>query len=316
MANPVPEIQEPLLKPGNNPGKQLRQLLQAGKTLPTPGAFNAMCAKIIEHVGFPAVYVSGAGISNGLGGYPDVGLMDHSEMTRMSGYIARSTRLPTIADADTGFGEAINVYRAVQTYQREGLAGVHIEDQVFPKRCGHLSGKEVIPVSQMQAKIQAAVQARTNPDFLIIARVDSKAVYGYDDALNRSRQYLDAGAEMIFPEALTTPAEFQQFAADLRSTHPNAWLLANMTEFGQTPMISLSEFEAFGYNMVIYPMTAFRLMMKTIEDGLRQLMSDGSQEKLLSQMTSRADLYKLLHYTDYEQLDQCLVPHQFSGSSC
>ena len=298
---------EALLTPAPHKAASLRQLLQSGKTLPVPGAFNAICAKIIESIGFPLVYVSGAGLNNGLVGYPDIGMLTLSEMVQASGYIARSVQIPTIADADTGFGEAINVYRTVQEYEREGLAGIHIEDQVFPKRCGHLGGKQVISMEEMCLKVQAAKKARQNPDFLLIARVDSKAVNGYDDSLKRAIAYVKAGADMIFPEALQTPDEFQQFATDFKSACPSAYLLANMTEFGKTPLIALQDFERFGYNMVIYPMTAFRLMMKAVEDGLRQVLTDGTQAGLIDRMTTRQALYDLIHYDAYEALDKTLT---------
>ncbi len=296
-----------LLTPTLNKPSRLKELITEGKALPVPGAFNAICAKIIESVGFPAVYVSGAGLNNGVGGYPDIGMMTLPEMAKESGYIARAVNIPAIADADTGFGEAINVYRTVQEYEREGLSGIHIEDQVFPKRCGHVGGKQVIPAREMVQKIRAAVRARQNPDFLIIARVDSKAVHGFDDALERACQYMDAGADMIFPEAMETPDEFQHFAERLHRAHPQAYLLANMTEFGKTPMIPLQDFERFGYNMVIYPMTAFRIMMKSMEEAMSQLLSEGSQAGLLDKMTTRKALYELIHYESYESLDSSLA---------
>lgn len=301
-------MEEALLHPtcANAKRKTLRALLSQNRALPTPGAFNAMAAKLIEQADFPVVYVSGAGLNNGVAGYPDIGMLTLTEMAQLSGYIARATHLPTLADVDTGFGEAMNVFRTVQLYEQEGLAGVHLEDQVFPKRCGHIAGKAVIDSDAMVQKIKAAVAAKTDPDFLIIARVDSKAVYGYDDALSRARAYLDAGAEMIFPEALNTPDEFKQFAADLRTTHPDSWLLANMTEFGKTPIIGLNDFEAWGYNIVIYPMTLFRLMTQCLKDSLAKLKADGSQDALISQMTPRAQLYTDLHYEQYTAFDASL----------
>jgi len=296
---------EALLKPEPNKPARLRELLAQG-TVAMPGAFNAISAKIVENVGFSAMYISGAGISNGVGGYPDIGFMTASEMATQAGYIARSVNIPAIADADNGYGEAINVFRTVQDYERQGLSGLHLEDQVIPKRCGHLDGKQVISVENMREKISAARQARINPDFLIIARVDSKAVNGFDDAVKRASSYMDAGADMIFPEALTTRDEFAEFARQVKAP-----LLANMTEFGKTPYISVSEFEALGYNIVIFPMTAFRIMMKAVEDGMRLLKAEGTQTGLLDRMTSREDLYRLIHYQEYERLDATLA-NQFS----
>jgi methylisocitrate lyase len=297
---------EALLKPETNKPARLRELLKQG-TVAMPGAFNAISAKIIEQVGFEALYVSGAGLSNGVGGYPDIGFMTATEMAAQAGYIARSVNIPAIADADNGYGEAVNVFRTVQEYERQGLSGLHIEDQVIPKRCGHLDGKQVVSVENMREKIAAAVQARVNPDFLIIARVDSKALYGFDDAVKRANSYLDAGADMIFPEALNTREEFAEFARQVKAP-----LLANMTEFGKTPYLTLQEFERFGYNIVIFPMTAFRIMMKAVEDGMRTLRQEGTQQPLLERMTSREDLYKLIHYQDYERLDATLAT-QFSA---
>ena len=296
---------EALLQPEPNKPSQLRALLAQG-TVMMPGAFNAISAKIVEEVGFSALYVSGAGISNGVGGYPDIGFMTATEMATQAGYIARSVNIPAIADGDNGYGEAVNVFRTVQEYERQGLSGLHLEDQVIPKRCGHLDGKQVISVEHMREKIAAAVQARLNPDFLIIARVDSKAVYGFDEAVSRAQAYLDAGADMIFPEALNTRDEFEEFARQIKAP-----LLANMTEFGKTPYLTVKEFERFGYNIVIFPMTAFRIMMKAVEDSLRVLKAEGTQASLLERMTSREDLYRLIHYQAYETLDATLAT-QFS----
>jgi len=300
---------EALLKPEPNKPSRLRALLEQG-TVVMPGAFNAITAKIVQDIGFSAMYISGAGISNGVAGYPDIGFMSATEMATQAGYTARSVQIPAIADADNGYGEAVNVFRTVQEYERQGLSGLHLEDQVIPKRCGHLDGKQVISVEHMREKVAAAVQARVNPDFLIIARVDAKAVYGFDDAVKRAHAYLDAGADMIFPEALTTPEEFEEFAKQVKAP-----LLANMTEFGKTPYLTVQEFERFGYNMVIFPMTAFRIMMKAVEDSLRVLKQEGTQVSLLERMTSRADLYRLIHYQDYEQLDATLATQFSSGPS-
>lgn len=302
-------MSEALLHPQPNKPARLRELMAQG-TVAMPGAFNAISAKIAEEVGFSALYVSGAGISNGVGGYPDIGFMTASEMATQAGYIARSVNIPAIADADNGYGEAVNVFRTVQEYERQGLSGLHIEDQVIPKRCGHLDGKQVISVENMREKIAAARQARLDPDFLLIARVDSKAVNGFDDAVKRANAYMDAGADMIFPEALNTREEFAEFARQVKCP-----LLANMTEFGKTPCIPVSDFEAMGYTIVIFPMTAFRIMMKAVEDGLRVLKQEGTQAGLLDRMTSRQDLYRLIHYQDYENLDATLATQFSKGLS-
>jgi methylisocitrate lyase len=301
-------MSEALLNPQPNKPASLRALMKQG-TIAMPGAFNAISAKIIEDVGFSALYVSGAGISNGVGGYPDIGFMTATEMATQAGYIARSVNIPAIADADNGYGEAVNVFRTVQEYERQGLSGLHLEDQVIPKRCGHLDGKQVISTENMREKIAAAREARINPDFLLIARVDSRAVNGFDDAVKRANAYMEVGADMIFPEALNTPEEFAEFARQVKAP-----LLANMTEFGKTPYLSLSEFESMGYAIVIFPMTAFRIMMKAVEDGMRLLREEGTQSGLLSRMTSRQDLYRLIHYQEYEKLDTSLI-NQFSAGT-
>jgi len=301
------KIQGVMLQAPENKPKKLAALINSGKTFALPGAFNAVSARIIEREGFPAVYVSGAGVSNGVAGYPDIGLMTATEMAEQAGYIARSVSIPAIADADNGYGEAINVYRTVQDYERQGLSGLHLEDQSIPKRCGHLDGKKLIDPNHMVEKIAAALAARQNPDFLIIARVDSRAVLGFDDAVARANRYLDAGAQMIFPEALTTPEEFSEFAKQVPGK-----LIANMTEFGKTPYLSVSEFESLRYAIVLFPLTAFRIMMKSVTDSMRVLKAAGSQVNLLNQMTPRTELYDLLCYQDYEQLDATLA-HQYSS---
>lgn len=293
---------EALLKPASNKPARLRELIASGRAVPAPGAFNAICAKIVEDLDFPMMYVSGAGISNGVGGYPDIGFMTATEMAANAGYAARAVNVPAIADADNGYGEAVNVFRTVQMYEREGLSGIHIEDQVMPKRCGHLSGKQVISEEAMAEKVAAACEARQNADFTVIARVDSRAVHGFDDAVRRANRYVAAGADMIFPEALRTREEFAEFARQVEAP-----LLANMTEFGKTDYISLQEFEGLGYNIVIFPMTAFRVMMKAVRDTLEILKEEGTQQGFLDRMATREELYRLIHYQDYEQLDTTLA---------
>ncbi|MBY0449195.1 MAG: isocitrate lyase/phosphoenolpyruvate mutase family protein [Cyanobacteria bacterium] len=297
---------EALLQKTSDKPARLRERLKQKKALAAPGAFNAITAKIIESIGYELVYVSGAGLNNGVAGYPDIGMLSLSEMVQFSGYIASAVSIPTIADADTGFGEAIQVFRTVKAYENAGLSGIHLEDQVFPKRCGHLGGKQVIATEAMCEKIRAAVAARSNPEFLLIARVDSRAVYGLEDAISRSLSYIEAGADMIFTEAMETEADFAQISQAIKTRYPNAGLLANMTEFGKSPLLPIQTLESWGYDIVIYPMTAFRLMMKTVADGLSAVLTAGTQEPLLAQMTHRKDLYRLIHYDDYEALDKQL----------
>jgi methylisocitrate lyase len=257
-----------------------------------PGAFNAAVARQIERAGFPAVYISGAGLANATAGVPDIGLLSRDEVARLAGYIAQAVKIPALVDADTGFGGPNEVAKTVRTFERLGLAGLHLEDQVFPKRCGHLGGKEIVPVSVMMAKIRAAVRARRDEDFLIVARTDARAVEGFDAAVERAKNYLAAGADAIFPEALESPREFRSFAARFRGET----LLANMTEFGKSPLLAARELAAMGYRLVIFPQSAFRVSMRATERCLRDLKRRGTQRAWLKQMQTRQELYELLEY--------------------
>jgi methylisocitrate lyase len=253
-----------------------------------PGAFNAGIARLVERAGFSAVYVSGAGLANGAGGVPDIGLLGLDEVAQLAGYVARAVQIPAVVDADTGFGDPS---KTVQRFEEIGVAGMHLEDQVFPKRCGHLGGKELVPVAEMAAKVRAAAKARKDKDFLIIARTDARAVKGFDAAVERAKLYLEAGADAIFPEALQTPAEFKKFAKEVRVP-----LMANMTEFGKSPLLSVKQLEAMGYRMAIFPMTAFRVAMKAVKGCLKDLKRRGTQRGWLERMQTRAELYDLLDY--------------------
>lgn len=257
-----------------------------------PGAFNALSAKMIEREGFSAIYLSGAVLAGSVGGVPDVGLMTLTEARDHAAHVAGATSIPILMDADTGFGEGpFNVVRTVKTLESVGVSGIHIEDQVFPKRCGHLEGKTLIPAEEMCEKIAAASAAKTSPDFLLIARTDARSVAGYDEAVRRARMYLDAGADGIFPEALEDRGEFARFAKDVDTI-----LLANMTEFGKTPLLTADEFGEMGYNLVIYPVTLQRLVIRTVERALRILKAERTQSSLMDQMQTRAELYDLLNY--------------------
>ncbi len=275
----------------SQPSTKLRRALRQGCVL-MPGAFNAAVARQVEQAGFPAVYISGAGLANATAGLPDIGLLSLEEVARLAGYIARAVHIPALVDADTGFGGPADVARAVRTFERLGLAGLHIEDQVFPKRCGHLSGKQVVSVREMTAKIRAAIRARRNQDFLIVARTDARAVEGFEGALRRAQRSLEAGADAIFPEALESAAEFRDFARQLRG----ALLLANMTEFGKSPLLSAGRLAKWGYRMVIFPLTAFRVSMRASEACLRELKRRGTQRNWLARMQTRQELYRLLGY--------------------
>jgi methylisocitrate lyase len=264
-----------------------------------PGAFNALVAKIAERMGFPAVYLSGGALSAGWAGLPDVGLLSQTEFAAQAAVLARATALPVLCDADTGFGEALNVERTVRLYEEAGAAGLHLEDQVMPKRCGHLSGKALVDSQTMSAKIRAAVAARRDPDFVIVARTDARGVEGFDAAVRRADEYLAAGADMIFPEALESVEEFARFAQAVKAP-----LLANMTEFGKSPLIAFDKLAVMGYRGVLYPLTPFRAAMRAAEHALATLRQHGTQEALLDQMQSRAELYELLGYTDWEARDR------------
>lgn len=276
---------------------RLRALL-ADHTVVMPGAFNALSARAIEKAGFEAIYLSGATLANGLLGVPDVGLTTLSEATLHGTRCAAVTTVPIISDADTGFGGSENAARTVQDFERAGLAGLHLEDQEFPKRCGHLSGKSLVPENEFVEKIAAAAAARRDPNFLIIARTDARGVSNYDDAVARAHAYLKAGADAIFPEALKDKEEFARFARDLTPAGAKGpgLLLANMTEFGQTPYLSVDEFAALGYRMVIFPVTLMRCAMKAVERALIELRHKGTQRHFLDQMQTRQELYDLLGY--------------------
>jgi methylisocitrate lyase len=275
-----------------------RAALASGQLLRFPGAPNPLSAVLIEEVGFEGVYVSGAVVSADLG-LPDVGLTTATEVARRGQEIARVTSLPLLVDADTGFGQPLNLARTIQTFEDSGIAGCHIEDQINPKRCGHLAGKEVVPTDEMVRRITAAVGARRDAGFVICARTDARAIEGVASTVERVRAYVDAGADMVFPEALESEAEYET----LRSA-TDVPILANMTEFGKTPLLDAARLEALGVNVVIYPVTLFRLAMGAIERGLRVLSSSGSQRDVVSEMQTRDRLYELVDYRGYEVFDE------------
>lgn len=280
-----------------SPGARLRAAWSE-QPIMIPGAFNALTARLAERLGFKAVYLSGGALSAGWAGLPDIGLLSLAEFAEQAAVLARSTSLPLLCDADTGFGEAINVERTVRLYEEAGAAGLHIEDQILPKRCGHLSGKGLVDAATMTAKIRAAKAARRDPDFVIIARTDARSVEGFDAAIRRASTYRDAGADMIFPEALESPEEFGRFARSVQSP-----LIANMTEFGRSPLLPFNQLADLGYRAVLYPLTAFRAAMRAAEQTLTILRDAGTQAGLLEKMQSRAELYDLLSYTDWERKD-------------
>ena len=263
----------------------------AARTVPMPGAINALSARLIEQRGFEAIYVSGAVLANSVGGVPDIGLMTLSESVANCASIARVTTLPIIADADTGYGGPECAFRTVRALESVGVSGIHLEDQEFPKRCGHLEGKALVSIEEFCEKIAAACEAKASEDFLLIARTDARGVTDYDDAVCRAHAYLEAGADAIFPEALHTEEELKRFADDVDTI-----LLANMTEFGKTPYLSVEQFGELGYNIVIFPVTLQRAAMKAMEEVLSTIRETGSQEDQLPNMQTREELYDLLKY--------------------
>ena len=270
--------------------KRLRELITKGAVI-LPGVPNAAMARQVKRAGFDAVYISGAGMANATAGMPDIGLLTMTEVVRLAGYIANAVTIPAIVDADTGFGGAENVARTIKELEKAGLAGCHIEDQEFPKRCGHLAGKSLVDLEEMAGKIKAAVAARRDSNFMIIARTDARAVEGFDRAVERAGEYLAAGADAIFPEALQSAEEFRDFAKEI-----DLPLLANMTEFGKSPLLTFEQLAAFGYRLVIFPQSAFRVSMRASEKFFAALKKTGTQSDWIDRMQTRQELYELLEY--------------------
>jgi methylisocitrate lyase len=283
--------------PPISPGRKLRDTW-ANAPVCVPGVFSPFVAKIAERLGFPACYLSGGALSATLG-LPDIGLVTLSEFITEAQRITTATSLPLISDADTGFGESLNVERTVTLFEAAGVAGIHLEDQQLPKRCGHLSGKSLVTAEEMAAKIRAAVATRRDPDFVLIARTDARGVNGFDDAVRRAKLYRDAGADAIFPEAMESIDEFARFAQELKCP-----LLANMTEFGKSPLLDAKQLGELGYTMVLYPLTAFRSAMRAAEETLMEVIANGHQRNRIPTMMTRAELYDHLGYTGYEERDR------------
>ena len=276
---------------------KLRERLASGELLRFPGAFNPLSARMIERKGFDGVYISGAVLAADLG-LPDIGLTTLTEVAGRGKQIARMTELPAIIDADTGFGEPMNVARSVQEFEDAGLAGLHIEDQVNPKRCGHLDGKVVVDENTAIKRIRAAVDARRDPNFLIMARTDIRAAEGLDAAIARAKKLVDAGADAIFPEAMRDLGEFEAMRAAI-----DVPLLANMTEFGKSELFSVQQLAVVGMNMVIWPVSMLRLAMGATERGLDELIEVGQLSGKLDEMQHRADLYAEIDYEGYTHFD-------------
>jgi methylisocitrate lyase len=280
------------------PGEQLRDLI-VDSTIQIPGAPSALVARMIERAGFNAMYLSGAAFSAGVLGLPDVGLFTLTELAQQTAYLTRASALPLIVDADTGFGEALNVERTVIELETAGAAAIQLEDQQLPKRCGHLAGKSLVEPEAMCAKLRAAAAARQDTSLVLIARTDARGVTDLADAIERSKRYLDSGADWVFPEALLSKDEFEQFARAI-----DAPLVANMTEFGKSPLLTLEELAELGYSAVLYPVTLLRVAMKATEAALNFLAADGTQQELLDLMQTRDELYDLLDYKYFEERDR------------
>ncbi len=286
--------------PSEPAGVRFRALLERPQILRMPGAHNGIAALQAARAGFEALYLSGAGMSSSMG-LPDLGVITIDEVCFFIRQVARSSGLPVLVDGDTGYGEALNVMHMVRAFEEAGAGAVHIEDQVLPKKCGHLNDKKLAHAQDMAAKVAAAAKARRN--LVIIARTDAAASEGIDGAVARARRYLAAGADAIFPEALTNAEMFRAFARAM----PGVKLLANMTEFGRTPFFTASEFEAMGYRMVIWPVSALRAANKAQERVFAALQRDGGTQKVIDQMQTRQELYDTIRYREYEALDASIV---------
>jgi methylisocitrate lyase len=278
--------------------------LKKNKILRIPGAYNPLTAKLIEEIGYDAVYVSGGVMANDLG-FPDIGLTTLEDVSTRAYLISRVTNLPTIVDIDTGFKSC---EKTIQTFEEFGISAVHLEDQVDRKRCGHLDNKELISKDEMVKKIKECVQSKKDDNFKIIARSDANSVEGLDKMIDRCKAYIDAGAEIIFPEALKDEKDFEKVRKEL-----NCYLLANMTEFGKSKLLSYKKLEELGYNIVIYPVTTQRLAMKSVEDGLRVIFEDGHQNNIMDKMQTRKRLYELVEYEKYNKLDEKIYNFNTDG---
>lgn len=290
--------------PAHEKRRAFRERLASGELLRFPGAFNPLSARLIERKGFEGVYISGAVLSADLG-LPDIGLTTLSEVAGRGQQIARMTDLPALIDADTGFGEPMNVARTIQTLEDAGIAGMHIEDQVNPKRCGHLDGKSVVDEDTAIKRVRAAVDARRDPDFLIMARTDIRAVEGRDAAIDRARALIDAGADAIFPEAMRDLSEFEAVRRAI-----DVPILANMTEFGKSDLFSVSQLRDVGVNIVIWPVSLLRIAMGAASRALDTLVDEGHLTSKLGEMQHRADLYDLIDYEQYAHFDQDIFTFQ------
>jgi methylisocitrate lyase len=284
--------------------EDLKNKLKSNKILKFPGAYNPLTAKLITEINFDGIYISGAVMANDLG-IPDIGLTTLKEVSYRANQISRVSDLPSIVDADTGFGDCS---KTINKFEKLGLAGCHIEDQIEEKRCGHLDNKEVISIDEMVKKIDKAVKSKKDKNFLIIARTDANSVEGIKKTIERVKAYEDAGADIIFPEAMKNEKEFETIRKNIKTN-----LLANMTEFGRSKILSSKELENLGYQIVIYPVTTQRLAMKNVEDGLRAIMRDGHQNNIIDKMQTRKRLYELVDYEKYNTPDKKITDFKTDG---
>ena len=282
----------------------LKNKLKKEKILKFPGAYNPLTAKLIAEIGFDGVYISGAVMANDLG-IPDIGITTLKQVSYRANQISRVSDLPCIVDADTGFG---NCKKTIETFENFGLSGCHIEDQINQKRCGHLDNKEIIPISEMVNKIKTAARTKKDKNFLVIARTDANTVEGLKKTIDRVKAYEDAGADIIFPEAMKDEKEFEEIRKNIKVN-----LLANMTEFGKSKILSARTLENLGYSIVIYPVTTQRLAMKNVEDGLRVIFKDGHQNSIIDKMQSRKRLYELVEYEKYNTPDKKITDFKTDG---
>lgn len=286
------------LRDNHNSGPSgLRKILSEG-FVEAAGVFNGISALLAQQSGFRAIYLSGSGVAGAMG-LPDLSITTLTEVADETRRITSVSRLPLIVDADTGFGEAINVMRTVRVLEDAGASAIHLEDQVLPKRCGHLNGKKVVETEEMGKKIMTAISSRHNPDFMIIARTDARSVNGLDDAIERAKYYVKCGADMIFTEALESVEEFREFSSKVRIP-----LLANMTEFGKSPLLSAKELKAAGYSAVIFPLTGFRVALRSLKETYESLLKDGTQRNFIGNLMTRKQFYEVIGYDEYEKDDR------------
>lgn len=284
----------------DSPGRRFRQAIEDERPLQVAGVINAYCAKLATNAGFRALYLSGAGVANAAFGLPDLGMTSLHDVLEEARRITGATDVPLLVDCDTGWGSALTIERTVREMTRAGAAAIHIEDQVDQKRCGHRSGKQLVSSSEMVGRLKAATDARTDPDFVIVARTDAVAVEGIEAAIERAVQYVEAGADIIFAEALTSEVQFGQFTSSV-----SVPVLANMTEFGKTPLLTTEELNASGVRLVLYPLTAFRAMNAAAVHVYETLRTEGTQQTLLPAMQNRDELYRVLDYHRFEnRLDE------------